>query len=58
MTKNFAKATGRAAKVHGKDIKDVRKQFNKQVQEVPEELRSCLITAHRIYDAYKAKALA
>ena len=56
MNKNFFKATGRAAKITGKDVKELRKHFNKKATDAPAELVSALITAHRIYDGYKKEA--
>ena len=57
MNNNFFKATGRAAKVTGKDVSEIRKHFNKKATDAPAELVSALITAHRIYDGYKTKAV-
>ena len=58
MNNNFFKATGRAAKVTGKDVKEIRKYFNIKATDAPAELVSALITAHRIYDGYKTKKVA
>ena len=58
MNNNFFKAIGRAAKVTGKDAAELRANFNKNIQDVPQELKSALITAHRIYDGYKTKKVA
>ena len=38
MNKNFFKATGRAAKITGKDVKELRKHFNKKTKDAPLEL--------------------
>ena len=57
MNNNFFKATGRAAKVTGKDVSEIRKHFNKKATDAPAELVSALITAHRIYDGYKTMAV-
>ena len=35
MNKNFFKATGRAAKITGKDVKELRKHFNKKATDAP-----------------------
>ena len=58
MNNNFFKATGRAAKVTGKDVKEIRKYFNIKATDAPAELVSALITAHNIYDGYKTKKVA
>ena len=44
MNKNFFKATGRAAKITGKDVNELRKHFNKKATDAPAELVSALIT--------------
>ena len=54
---NFFKAIGRASKVTGKDASELRKYFRTPVKDVPQELKSAPITAHRIYDGYKTKAV-
>ena len=54
MNNNFFKATGRAAKVTGKDVKEIRKYFNIKATDAPADL----ITAHNIYDGYKTKKVA
>ena len=58
MNQNFFKAIGRASKVTGKDASELRKYFKTPLAEVPQELKSAWITAHRIYDGYKTKAVA
>ena len=55
---NFYKAIGRAAKVTGKNRNDLIKYFKTPVKDAPAELKSALITAHRIYDGYKTKKVA
>ena len=57
MNQNFFKAIGRASKVTGKDASELRKYFKGNIQDAPAELKSALITAHRIYDGYKTKAM-
>ena len=57
MNKNFFKATGRAAKITGNDVKELRKPFNKKATDAPAELVSAIITDHHIYDSYKTKAV-
>lgn len=54
---NFFKAIGRASKVTGKDASELRRYFRKPIKDVPQELKSALITAHHIYDGYKTTAV-
>lgn len=54
--KSFYKAVGKAAKITGKDRKDLIRNFRTCPQKAPAELVSALITAHRIYDGYKKEA--